>query len=166
MKVWLSRESSHSDDDWASTTSSSCFWWYPGHERSRQTYRSLPPSIHEVQPAYLRQLRTFGNYEKNVGFKNRFHKRLQPQSQSQVHLAVWGWWLTSWYIQSKGRKVVYDSFLFRLIVWNLCGLEDSRNLCDWLHCLGHAFLKETQLRAWHSTDFSLPKRDRSQIYKL
>lgn len=133
-----------------------------------QDMREVDRHTDHYRRLYMKcSLHTYGSsghletMRKMWGLRTDFHK-----SQSQVHLAVWGWWLTSWYIQSKGRKVVYDSFLFRLIVWNLCGLEDSRNLCDWLHCLGHAFLKETQLRAWHSTDFSLPKRDRSQIYKL
>lgn len=61
------------------------------------------------------------------------------------------------YIQSKGWKVVYDSFLFRLSVWNLCGLKVSTNPCGWLHCLGSAISRQTSPCLAFGGDFRLSR---------
>lgn len=48
----------------------------------------------------------------------------------------------------RSGKRFYNSFLFRLSVWKLCGLEAGEILCGSLRCLGSAISKEIQPCVW------------------
>lgn len=104
--------------------------------------------LHEVGPVFLHW-----TFEK---LWEEFHLRLQPELQSHFPLAVWGPQLKSRYIQSKCWKVVYDSFLFRLSVWNLCGLKVSRNPVAG-YAVWDLLSPDKHLHVWRLRDFRLSR---------
>lgn len=93
---------------------------------------------------------------RRISSERRFQKRLQPELQSHFPLAVWGPQLKSQYIQSKCWKVVYDSFLFRLSVWNLCGLKVSRNPVAG-YAVWDLLSPDKHLHVWRLRDFRLSR---------